>query len=139
MTSYPEGWEFRGDMPDPWHPPEELHKGGRSSMLNLIIEIISSPFVGLNMVEAAAKVLAEYAAFNAWCSPAGPGLLDFGQKTRRSIEVSYLVRDIHASWRAFADVLGPVRRVGVGVDERNTLLSTLRRAESELRNMRNES
>lgn len=139
MAPYPEGWEFLGDMPDPWNPPEKLRESGRSSMLNLIIEMISSTFVGNNILQAAGKVLAEYAAFNAWCSPSGSGRLDFEQQTRRSLEISCLTRDIYTSWRAFADEFGPVRRVGVGVPERNALLSTLRRAESELRNMRNAS
>jgi hypothetical protein len=139
MPSYPEGWEFLGDMPDPWEPPEELRKSGRSSMLNLIIEMISSTFIGNDILQAAGKVLAEYAAFNEWCSPAGAGRLDFEQQTRRSLEISYLTRDVYTSWRAFADRFGPVRSVGWAVAEREALLSTLRRAESELRNMRNAS
>jgi hypothetical protein len=50
--AYPEGWEFLGDLPDPWKPPEELHRSGRSSMLNLIIEMISSAFVGNDILQA---------------------------------------------------------------------------------------
>lgn len=139
MAPYPEGWEFLGDMPDPWEPPEEIRGSGRSSMLNLIIEMISSAFVGNDILQAAGSVLAEYAAFNEWCSPAGAGRLDFEQQTRCSLEISYLTHDVYTSWRAFANRFGPVRSAGWAVAERNALLTALRKAESELRNMRNVS
>src|SRR5947209_17095920 len=108
-------------------------------MLNLIIEMVSSALIGNDMLQAAGRVLAEYAAFNEWCSPAGAGRLDFEQQTRRSVEISYLTRDLYTSWRAFADKFGPVRRVDWAAAEREALLSTLHRAESELRSMRNAS
>jgi hypothetical protein len=139
MPSYPEGWEFLSDMPDAWEPPEELRKSGRSPMLNLVIEVISSAFIGNDILRAAGEVLAEYAAFSEWCSPAGAGRLDFEQQTRCSLEISYLTRDVYTAWRAFADKFGPARRVAWAVAERNVLLSAFRRAESEFRNMRTAS
>lgn len=108
-------------------------------MVNLIIEITTSAFVGNDILQAAGNLLAEYAAFNEWCSPAGAGQLDFEQQTRRSLEISYLTRDVYTSWRVFADTFGPVRSIGWAVAERQALLSAMRRAESELRNMRGTS
>lgn len=126
MIELPDDWKFLEEGAQEWEPPPELRASPKGSMVNLVLQIVSSEFVGNDIVEASGRLLASYAALNAWVQVEGSRKLGFEGLTRLAAEISFVARDCYTAWVEFRSVFGSSRRVGVGEDERSALILALR-------------
>jgi hypothetical protein len=137
MAKLPDEWKFLEREPSEWEAPPELRTPLRSTTMNLLLQIASSDLVGNDVLEAVGDMLSRYAALNGWIATVGAGKLGFEGMSRVATEISFVARDVYLAWQAFRTVFEPVRRVGVGVDERSALLHTLQEGATRLHQLRN--
>jgi hypothetical protein len=136
MPELPDEWKFLERGPEEWEAPPELRTPPGSTTINLVLQIVSSDLVGGDVLEAVGHVLSKYAALNGWIATGGARELGFEGMSRAAAEMSFVARDIYLAWQAFRNVFEPVRRVGVGEDERSALLLALRGGAARLDQLR---
>lgn len=125
MADLPDEWKFLEQGPEEWQAPEDLRVPPKSPTMNLLLQILSSDFVGNRTLVAAAQMLSSYAALNEWLSVARQNGPNFEEVARISVEVSLVARDVYTAWAAFREAFEPVRRAGVADSERSLLLLAL--------------
>jgi hypothetical protein len=136
MVEIPDEWKFLEEGDKEWEPPPELRASPKGSMVNLVLQIVSSDLVGNETIEASGRLIASYAAFNAWIQGEGSRKLGFEGVARLAAEISFVTRDCYAAWVEFRTVFGPSRRVGVGEDERIALVLALQNGAIRLGELR---
>jgi hypothetical protein len=135
VAELPDEWKFLNQLQD-WEAPPELRTPPKGPTINLLLQIVSSDLVGNDVIQAAGRMLSSYAALNAWVSTEAAGELDFEVVSRVAAEISFATREVYVAWIAFRAVFEPVRRVGVGVDERSALLLAIRNGTTRLEQLR---
>ncbi len=136
MAELPDEWKFLEQGPEEWEAPPELRTPPRSTTINILLQIVSSDLVGNDVLEVVGHVLSKYAALNGWIATEGAGELGFEGVSRLATEISFVSRDIYLAWLTFRRVFEPVRRVGVGEEERSALLLALRDGATRLDQLR---
>jgi len=105
-----------GDLPESWTPPAELAGPTKSTLVNLVILILVSPFTSNAVNERAAMLLAEKERFTTWFLVEAKARLN----ERRLLELSELsgrlVEPCWTAWSRFVALFGPGKGGPSGAD-----------------------
>jgi hypothetical protein len=97
-------------LPEGWAPPAELAEPTNSTLVNLVILVLTSPFTSNAVNERAAMLLAEKERFTTWFLADAKARLD----ERRLLELSELsgrlVEPCWTAWKAFVALFGSGKR-----------------------------
>ncbi|WP_143667181.1 hypothetical protein [Streptomyces sp. ms184] len=109
--SMPPGWEWLDEMPDEWHPPEELKKPSNAAEINLAIQILSCDSVSLEIRALVGRFITEQSHFTSWflkeVKGSGRDLSEVALISRSPLEQTRLVFE---AWKKFQQCLGATGR-----------------------------
>ncbi|MFD7631533.1 hypothetical protein ACFV7Q_36930 [Streptomyces sp. NPDC059851] len=104
--SMPEGWEWLEEMPDEWHPPEELRGPSNAAAINLAIQILACDVVSLEIQALVGRFIIEQSQFTSWflreVKGAGRDLREVALISQSSLKQTRLVFE---AWKALQESL----------------------------------
>ncbi|WP_327136051.1 hypothetical protein OG311_38980 (plasmid) [Streptomyces sp. NBC_01343] len=109
--SMPEGWEWLDEMPDEWHPPEELKEPSNAAEINLAIQILSCDSVSLEIRALVGRFVTEQSQFTSWflreVKGSGRDLSEVALISRSPLKQTRLVFE---AWKRFQECLNAAGR-----------------------------
>ena len=107
-TELPEGsyWEWVKYVPPGWDIPSDLRRPTKTSIINLIIQMLASDTIDYGMVQILGTLLTEIARFNAWYAQEVDGKVSPKEQAALYTVYRDITKTIFDAWKDYVATPG---------------------------------